>query len=338
MKRIDFEAHFLTEEFMDLLRDNKGFPRFMEDRQTKRKKFYYSNNVTLQVGGKIGDCLLDLGEGRLKEMDAAGVDVQVLSLTAPGLEQFEAARATALSKKTNDYLAEAIQKHPERFMGFAALAPQNPEEAADELERAVKDLGFKGWNTHSNYAGTYLDDKEYLPILEKAEALDALIYLHPTVPAIPQLWKYGFSLAGAPFGFGFETAMCMMRLILSGVFDKYPRLKIMLGHYGEALPFLLTRADWPYVRPTDPADRPKLAKKPSEYLVDNVVVTTSGNFFEPAFMCTYQALGMDNIFLGTDYPYEDMHESIQFLDGLPISQEDREKLYHLNAKRIGIST
>ena len=338
MKRIDFEAHFLTEEFVDLLRNNKGFPRYMEDRQTNRQQLCYSDNVTLQVGGKIGERLFDLGEGRIKEMDAVGVDVQVLSLTAPGLEQFDAATATALSKKTNDLLAEAIQRHPDRFMGFAALAPQNPEEAAHELERAVKDLGFKGWNTHSNYAGTYLDDKEYLPILEKAEELDALIYLHPTVPAIPQLWKYGFSLAGAPFGFGFETAMCMMRLILSGVFDKYPRLKIMLGHYGEALPFLLTRADWPYVRAADPAGRPKLAKKPSEYLKDNVVVSTSGNFFEPAFMCTYQAIGMDKIFLGTDYPYEDMDESIQFLDSLPISQEDKEKVYYLNARRIGIST
>ncbi len=338
MKRIDFEAHFLTHEYIDLLHENKGFPRYEADKQTERQYLCYSDNVRLQVGGIIGDRLLDLGEGRLKNMDADGVDVQVLSLTAPGLEQFDAAIATPLARKTNDHLAEAIQRHPDRFMGFAALAPQSPEEAVDELERAVKDLGFKGWNTHSNYAGTYLDDKKYLPILEKAEELDALIYLHPTVPAITQLWKYGFALGGAPFGFGFETAMCMMRLILSGVFDKYPKLKIMLGHYGEALPFLMTRIDWPYVRPSDPAGRPPLEKKPSEYLKNNVFVTTSGNFYEPAFVCSYQAMGMDRIFLGTDYPYEDMDESIQFLESLSISQEDKEKLYYLNAKRIGITS
>jgi predicted TIM-barrel fold metal-dependent hydrolase len=289
------------------------------------------------MGEKIRNKLLDLGDGRLKDMDENGVDVQVLSLTAPGLEQFDAPTGTALSKKTNDLLAKAIQKHPDRFMGFAALAPQDPEAAARELERTVKVLGFKGWNTHSNFGGTYLDEKKYLPILEKAAENDALIYLHPTVPAIPQLCKYGFTLAGASFGFGFETAMCMMRVILSGVFDKYPRLKFMLGHYGEAMPFLLERMDRAYSRPPAPAGRPELAKKPSEYLKNNVFVTTSGNFFEPAFTCTYQAMGIDRMFLGTDYPYEGTAESIQFLDSLPISQAEKDKLYHLNAKRIGFT-
>ena len=270
-------------------------------------------------------------------MDEAGIDVQVLSLTAPGFEQFEASLATDMVKKTNDLLAEAIQKHPDRFMGFAALAPQNPEAAADELERAVKDLGFVGWNTHSNYAGSYLDDEKYLPVLAKAAELDVFIYLHPTIPAIPQVFKYGFTSAGAPFGFGFEAALCMYRLILSGVFDKYPGLKIMLGHYGEALPFLMQRIDWAYERPADLTGRPELAKKPSEYMRDNVFVTTSGNFYEPAFMCTMQALGIDKIFLGSDYPYEGIPESIKFLDDLPISQEDREKVYHKNASQLGIT-
>jgi predicted TIM-barrel fold metal-dependent hydrolase len=337
MKRIDFEAHFLTREYVKVLSKNKGYPRYVEDEQTKSRQWFYTADAGLQLGDFLLDRLLDLGEGRLKIMDEAGVDVQVLSLTAPGLEQLDPGTGTSLAKKTNNALAEVIQKHPDRFLGFAALAPQNPEGASDELERAVKDLGFKGWNTHSNYGGTYLDDKKYWPILEKAEQLDVLIYLHPTVPAIPQLGKYGFSLAGAPFGFGVEAGMCMMRLILSGVFDKYPRLKIMLGHYGEALPFLMTRIDWPYTKPSDPARRPTLARKPSEYLKNNVVVTTSGNFFEPAFMCTYQAMGIDKIFLGTDHPYESMDESIQFLEGLPISQEEKDKIYYLNANRIGFT-
>jgi predicted TIM-barrel fold metal-dependent hydrolase len=337
MKRIDFEAHFLTEGFIDVLRQNKEYPRYTEDKKTKDRYLSYADEVALKLVDRIRDRLLDLDRGRLKNMDAAGIDIQVLSITAPGFEHFEPSLATKMAKETNDLLAEVIRKHPDRYMGFAALAPQNPEGAVDELERAVKNLGFIGWNTHSNYAGTYLDDKRYWPILGKAEELDVIIYLHPTIPAIPQLFKYGFALAGAPFGFGFEAAMCMIRLILSGVFDRYPRLKIMLGHYGEALPFLLTRLDWAYERPSDLTNRPKLDKKPSEYLKENVFVTTSGNFFEPAFMCTLQALGIDRIFLGTDYPYEEMTESVQFLDGLPISSEERAMIYQLNANKIGIT-
>ena len=193
-------------------------------------------------------------------------------------------------------------------MGYAALAPKLPERAADELERCVKELGFKGWNTHSNYGDSYLDNKEYWPIMERCERLGVPIYVHPTVPAIPQARGFGFALAGAPFGFGLETALCMMRLIYSGVFDAFPTLKVILGHLGEGLPFVLKRIDWAYVRPFDPSARPNLAKKPGQYIRDNVFVTTSGNYYEPAFRCTYEALGIDRILLGTDYPFEDPEE------------------------------
>ncbi|MBW1801689.1 MAG: amidohydrolase [Deltaproteobacteria bacterium] len=337
MKRIDFEAHFATEGFMKLMFENKGYPRCRVDEQTQNRYLSYADEVELKLVDRIHDGLLDLGAGRLAKMDEAGVDVQILSLTAPGFEQFEASKATAMARETNDLLADVIRKHPDRFKGFAALAPQNPEEAAAELERCVKELGFVGWNTHSNYGNSYLDDKKYWPILEKAAELETLIYLHPTIPAIPQLWKYGFALAGAPFGFGFEAAMCTVRLILSGVFDRYPKLKIMLGHYGEALPFLLTRIDWAFERPVELTGRPELEKKPSEYFKDNMCVTTSGNFFEPAFTCSAQAIGIDNIFLGSDFPYETMLESVRFLDNLPISEEDKNKLYHENASRFGIT-
>ena len=222
-------------------------------------------------------------------------------------------------------------------MGYAALAPKDPAQAADELERCVKELGFKGWNIHSNFGDSYLDDKKYLPILERAAQLGVPVYLHPTVPAIPQSRGYGFALAGAPFGFGMETALCMMRLIYSGVFDICPNLKVILGHLGEALPFLFKRIDWAYVRPFDPAARPKLSRKPSEYLKDNVFVTTSGNYFTPAFMCTYEALGAENILLGTDYPYEDPEECIEFLESLPLSQVEKEEIYSVNARRLGFT-
>ena len=334
MKRIDFEAHFVTKDYVDTLSKNNGFPRYEKDPSTGRLHLLYTSDVGMPVGGGLLDILLDMGEGRIMKMDAAHVDVQVLSLSAPGLEQLDPDTASALSISSNNALSDAIARHPDRFKGFAALAPQKPEEAAEELERTVKELGFVGWNTHSNFGGTYLDDKRYRPVLEKAAALGVPIYLHPTVPAIPQLRDYGFALAGAGFGFGVETAMCMMRLILSGVFDELPELKIMIGHYGEGLPFLMTRVDWA-VRSAAFSSGPVLKKKPSEYLMHNMLVTTSGNFFEPAFVCTYEALGAERILLGTDYPYENGEESVAFLEGLPISPEERDMIYHENAVRLG---
>jgi predicted TIM-barrel fold metal-dependent hydrolase len=338
MRRIDFEAHFVTKDYVHALEENVGYPRYSVDAQTGRRRLRYTDDVGEPIGDALLNKLCDTGEQRLESMDAAGIDVQVLSLTSPGVEQFDPAVGTPLARKCNDQLAEVIQSHPDRFVGFAALAPNDPEAAADELERAVKELDFKGWKTHSNYGGTYLDEQKYWPILERAEQLDVPIYLHPTIPAMAPLRKYGFALAGAPFGFGIETSMCMMRLVFSGVFDRYPRLKIILGHLGEGLPFLMQRIDFAYVRPWfDPDARPDLIKKPSDYLRENMFVTTSGNYLPAAFMCTYQVMGIDRILLATDYPYEDPNECIRFLEELPITPRDREKIYSQNADRFGIS-
>ena len=338
MRKIDFETHFVTEDYVRVMEENQGYPRYIINRETGNRRLYYADDVGEPLGDTLLNKLHDTGEQRLKDMDAAGIDVQVLSLTTPGVEQFDPAQGTALARQINDELSEVIERYPDRFIGFAALAPKDPEAAADELERAVKDLGFKGWKTHANYGSTYLDDEEYWPILETAERLDVPIYLHPTAPAMPQMSKYGFALAGPPFGFGIEASICMMRLIYSGVFDKYPGLKIVLGHLGEGLPFLLQRIDFAYERPwIDPGARPALQRKPSEYLKENTFVTTSGNYLPAAFMCTYEAMGIDRILLGTDYPYEDANECIQFLEGLPITQQDRDKIYSLNAGQIGVT-
>lgn len=337
MKKIDFEAHFYTPAYIKTMYQNKGYPRFADDEETKCRRLWYNADVGQPFADFLQHDLQNLGEERIKKMDSYGVDVQVLSLSAPGLEQLDPEVGVALARSANDALSEAIKKFPDRFMGYAALAPKNTDRAADELERSVKELGFKGWNTHSNYGDSYLDDEKYWPILEKAEKLGVPIYIHPTVPAIPQVRGYGFALAGAAFGFGLETALCMMRLIYCGVFDRYPNLKIILGHLGEGLPFLLRRIDWAYIRPFHPRARPNLAKKPSEYFKSNVFVTTSGNYFTPAFMCTYEALGIDKILLGTDYPYEDPDECLQFLEGLPLSREEKDKIYFINAGQLGIT-
>lgn len=303
MKRIDFEAHFYTREYVDTLYRQKGYPRFGVDEATKGRRLWYNAEVGQPFADFLLDALLDPGEGRVARMDKCGIDVQILSLSAPGVEQLDPAVGAVVARNANDLLHELVGKYPERIMGYATLAPKYPPRAADELERCVKELGFRGWNTHSNYGDSYLDDKRYLPILDRAAKLGVPVYLHPTVPAVTQTRGYGFALAGAPFGFGMETALCMMRLIYSGVFDLYPNLKVILGHLGEGLPFIFKRVDWAYVRPFDPVARPKLLKKPGEYLKENVFVATSGNCFKPAFMCTYEALGVENILLGTDYPY-----------------------------------
>jgi predicted TIM-barrel fold metal-dependent hydrolase len=270
-------------------------------------------------------------------MDAAGIDVQVLSLTAPGVEHFEPAAGTSLAQAVNDELAEVIERHPGRFLGLASLAPQAPQTAADELERAVKSLGFVGWKTHANYRGSHLDDEQYWPILERAAELGVPIFLHPTAPAWPALAKYGFALAGAPFGFGIEISVCMMRLIYSGIFDRFPALKIIPGHLGEGVPFLMQRIDFAYVRPWfDPAARPPLRKKPSDYLKENVLVATSGNYLPAAFACTREASGIDRILLGTDSPYEDSQECVHFLDALGLPKGDRQKIDYLNFARLRV--
>ena len=184
MKKIDFEAHFYTPEYVKALSENKGYPKLVEGNGERDRRLWYSDDVGQPFRDFLLKPLLDLGKGRLKMMDAVGIDVQILSLSAPGLEQLDIEKGKALAVKANNVLSEAIKRHPDRFLGYAALAVKAPEAAADELERAVKELGLIGWNTHSNFGDSYLDDAKYRPIFERAEKLDAPIYLHPTVPRV----------------------------------------------------------------------------------------------------------------------------------------------------------
>ena len=338
MKKIDFEAHFGTQEWVDALRSNPGFPR-LEASVEGSLRLCYRDEAREPFPETLVAKLLDIGEGRIAAMDSFGVDVAVLSLVAPGAEHFDPALGTEVARKANDTLAEAMQRHPDRYRGYAALAPKDPEAAAKELERAVTQLGMQGWKTHCNYGDSYLDERQYWPILAKAEELGVPIYLHPTVPKIPECWTYGITLAGPAFGFGMETALVAMRLILSGAFDAFPKLKVILGHYGEGLPFLMHRMDWLHDRPNAQADKGAviaLKRKPSQYLRDNFMVSTSGNYLPAAFRCTRDTLGMQSILLGTDYPFDNPKECFAFLDGLGLSDEDRLALYEKNAARVGI--
>lgn len=338
-RTIDLENHFATQEWVDALYQNDGYPRFTDDPATGTRRLHYSAEVYEPFGDPLLFRLLDLDEGRIAEMDSAGIDVAVLSLVAPGADHLSGAIGTRVARLANDGLAAAVDRYPDRLMGFAALAPHDVEAAVNELERAVKDLGFKGWKTHSNLGDSYLDDKRYWPLLAKAEELDVPIYLHPTSPLIAELRTYGLALGGAAFGFGLETATAMMRLVLSGAFDAFPRLKVILGHYGEGLPFLMQRIDHPFVRPhiraADPHAVPRLRRLPSAYLHENMLVTTSGNYFPGAFRCAQEALGMDRVLLGTDHPFEEMDECIDFLESLGMSEEEKAHLYHANAAGLG---
>ena len=340
MTRIDVENHFATEAFVGALYRNPGYPRFVDDPVTRERHVYHSPEYWQPFGDPLVERLLDLDDLRLAAMDAVGIDVAVLSHTAPALEQLEPRVAAALATEANDVLAAAIDRHPGRYLGFATLAPKEPEEAVKELERCVKELGFRGWNTHSNFGDSYLDDKTYWPILAKAEELAVPIYLHPTFPIIPQLTTYGLALAGPSFGFGIETSIVMMRLVLSGVFDAFPKLMMVLGHYGEALPFLLARVDRSFLQyhvPAGSGSMPQLEKHPSRYLLANMRVTTSGNYLPAAFHCTREALGIERIMLGTDYPFEKTDEALGFLDTLGLPPDEKFRLFEENARQLGLA-
>jgi uncharacterized protein len=340
LKIIDIENHFATPRYVEALYSNPGYPRFVDDPETKERHVYHSADYWQPFGDALVNRLLDLDDVRLAAMDIAGIDVAVLSHTAPCIEQLEPKLATEICRDANDLLAAAIDRHPTRYLGFAALSPRDTDEAVKEFERCVKELGFRGWNTHSNFGDSYLDEKRFWPILGKAEELGVPIYVHPTFPIISQLTTYGLALAGPGFGFGIETSTVMMRLILSGVFDAFPKLTILLGHYGEALPFLLRRVDRSFLQyhvPKGSGSMPQISKRPSEYLLANMFATTSGNFLPAAFKCTREAIGIQRMMLGTDYPYESTEESMDFFKQLDLSQTEEKYLFERNAENLGFA-
>ncbi len=289
------------------------------------------------TGERIVAQLSEVGDKRVAEMDAAGIDMQVLSLNSPGVEQAEPDDAKSCAREANDFLSEAIKRHPTRFAGFASLPIQAPENAADELERCVRKLGFKGANINGHTRGRYLDDKMFSPILERAVALDVPIYLHPTIPPKPVVEALygGFSpgvtgvFSTSAWGWHIETAVHLLRMVLGGVFDRHPKLQVVIGHLGEALPFMLQRTS-----KSLPPQMTKLERTVADYLRQNVHYTFGGFNFAPTFLNLLLEIGVDRIMFSVDYPYCSMEESCQFLNFLPISEADRERIAHANAERL----
>lgn len=289
----------------------------------------------------IGGALERELEGRLKDMDESGIDMQVISCVFP-LDSFDSASdATATVKRVNDQLSRVVKKYPKRFAGFASLAPQDPKAAANELERAVKDLGFKGAMVGSNVKGEYYDNQKYWVIFERAEKLGVPIYLHPSVPSPDMIKPYLTYpvLTRSMWGFAAEAGLSAMRLICSGVFDKYPGLKIILGHMGESIPYWLWRIDnrWDLAQNVQPDVKVyvvKLRKKPAQYFRDNFYVTTSGMFWAPVLQFVCSVLKDDRVLFAVDYPQESNKVAAQFIESAPISDGLKEKVCHLNAEKL----
>lgn len=279
--------------------------------------------------------LLDLEKERLKDMDANGVDMQLLSLTAPGVQMFDADTATELAEVANDRLAEVIKRHPTRFAGLATFAPQSPKRAVKEMERAMKKLKLNGFILNSHTHNEYLDNPKYFPILEAAEDLDGCIYIHPRAPSDGLAAPFrDYGLDSAQWGYGIEVSTHAVRMIVSGVFDRFPKLKICIGHMGEAVHFWLWRLDYMNRNAQNRGSAPKTKLTPSEYFKRNFVITTSGQESDLALDFSIKALGVDNVLWAIDYPYQPTAPAVAWMDSAPISAAEREKLYHGNAERI----
>ncbi len=318
MRIITIEEHISTPEFLEAM-----------------AKVWHDDPV-IEMWRSQRDKLLDFGKHRIAEMDAAGIDMQVLSLSG-SMDRLDPVLAIALARDTNDKLALAVQAHPNRFAAFATLAMQEPEEAALELERCVRQLGFKGTLINGTCNGLFLDDRRFTPLFETAQALDVPVYLHPAPPPdeVRRAYysglsaKLGFILATAGWGWHAETGMHCLRLIVSGLFDRFPKLKIIIGHMGEGVPYYITRADAFLAQ-----SAMHLKRRASDYFHEHFYITTSGCFSLPPFLCALGVVGADRILFSVDYPYNSNAEGRAFLDRLPVGANDLAKISHGNAKRL----
>ena len=279
----------------------------------------------------------DLGPQRLADMDATGIARQLILLTSPGVQVFEAADAVSLARDMNDQLMQGIKAHPTRYCGLAAIAPQDPAAAATELQRAVQ-LGLKGAVVNSHTQGAYLDDPKCWEIFEAAQALDVPIYIHPNTPPREMIGPFlPRGLDGAVYGFAVETGLHLLRIVVAGVFDRFPKLKVVVGHLGEGLPFWLFRIDFMHaamVRAQRYAGVGPLKMKPSDYFKQNIWVTTSGMQWAPAIQFCISVLGIERVMYAMDYPYQFVPDEVKVTDDLPMSDADRKKLYQDNVERV----
>ena len=318
MRTIALEEHFVTKSFLNAT-----------------DAFWSSTNPRLV---EMQPKLLDIGAGRIAAMDEAGIDLQVLSLAALGFDDLDADTATPLTREINDEVAEAVRANPGRFAGFASLALQDSDSAAEELERCVTKLGFAGTMLDGTTDGLFLDDKSFTPVFEAAAHLDVPIYLHPAPPPAPVQKAYYSGLPGdlgqllsiAGWGWHAETALHTLRLIVSGVFDRFPGLQLIIGHMGEGLPFALARSSAVLSRAAT------LRQPVAEYFKTNIHLTTSGYFTQPPLRCALDVVGIDHMMFSVDYPFSPNTHGRKYLDELAamLSPEELASFTHENAEKL----
>jgi 2,3-dihydroxybenzoate decarboxylase len=283
-------------------------------------------------------CLTDLDQVRLQHMDEAGIDMAVIAITSPGTQVMDKATAVSFAQSANDQLAEAVRRHPTRFAGMIAIAPQDPAAAAKEIERGVTKLGMHSVIINSHTNGEYLSDPKFWDIFAAAEANDAAIYLHPN--ALPPSMLKPFQecgLDGAIYGFGIETGLHAMRIITAGVFDRFPKLRMVLGHMGEGLPFWAYRLDYMHaatVKSQRYMSVKPIQQRPSDYLRQNFYITNSGVAWEHAIKFTQQFMGVDRVPYAMDYPYQYAPDEVNMLDAMDMPLQDKAKFFQTNAETV----
>jgi len=286
----------------------------------------------------IRERLQDLGARRIADMDAAGIDRQIIALTSPGTQIFNADVGRHMAVLANDQLAAAVARHPDRFTGLAAIAPQDPAHAAREIERGVNKLGFRGVIINSHTNDEYLDDAKFWPIFEAAEALGTPVYLHPNTPSRPMIAPFlARGLEMAIYGFQVETGFHALSLIVAGVFDRFPKLQLILGHLGEALPFWMYRIDHMHAASVGSGRYKnwiKLDKSPSETMRENFHITTSGMPWAPAIRFVQEVMGEDRVLYAMDYPYQYVPAEVTMSEQVPMSDATRVKFFQSNAEKL----
>ena len=331
VRRIATEEHFLTRDYMDAV------GRYMKVHADAEPGLSWLRNGFPPLEQfRPGERLLDF-DLRLEEMDRDGIDRQVLSLMQPGVQVFAPAEGVAVSRDVNDQVADTVRKHPDRFAALATAPPQAPHAAARELERAVTKLGMRGAVINSHTKGEYLDDEKFWPLLEAAEALDVPIYLHPREPSAGIHAACDYGGLHMIWGFAAETSLHALRLILSGAFDVFPKLRFVLGHLGEGVPYYLDRIDnrFQYMPAKYKETLPRqLKRKPMEYFRENFHVTSSGQNWAPAVRFCQDVLGVDRVMFGADYPFEDQTETVKQADSIPMSEAEQAQFFSGNAERL----
>jgi predicted TIM-barrel fold metal-dependent hydrolase len=326
-KFIDFEAHGQAREYVKELLHYEGYPRYTTDEKGRLVWHQSPTRFELRHGLQPK---LDDPSVRFRDMDENGIDVQVVSPSAPNCEIFPKDMGIRLSKINNDYITKLAAGNPSRIIPFGSIPLQDVNASLEELDR-MRSIGMKGLLTPPNVHGEHLDQENFRPIFERLERYRLPIFIHPAPPPHPEMYS-PYHLWGPAFGFGADAALCALRIIMGGVLEDFPNVKIILGHLGETIPFIIKRINFVYNRSPDAL--PKIKKAPSAYFLKNFYVDTAGIFHQPSLNCAIETLDQDKILFASDYPFEKASEGVKYIEEASISDECRENISWKNAERL----